>query len=156
MQQFEYGKFGVVHLPIHFKINHLHKMASIGFKVDTGADFTTISKVDLATLGYDLNWISNHITNETAVITASGDRLTAAVIPIPLLNILGYEAKSWPVTILLDTNKDFKNLLGRDLLAGFNYTFHNETKKFKIERTPKFDYLYEPTANQEIHNIDKL
>ena len=36
---------------------------------------------------------------------------------------------------------DFRNLLGRDLLAGFNYMFNNDKKEFNIESSKSFSYI---------------
>ena len=70
---------------------------------------------------------------------------------IPLVNILGYEAGNWPFRIIMDKKRDFRNLLGRDLLAGFDYTFRNSSNKFEISRIGKFKPLYEFIKGQSIN-----
>lgn len=123
MKKYKFSKFGSVLLPINIKPLDDTVMSETYFKVDTGADSTTTSKSILYANGYDYYWIESNIINRGTVITATGDKILSAVIQIPLINILGYEAKNWPFTILLDEDKDLKNLLGRDLLTGFNYSF---------------------------------
>ena len=57
--EFEFSEMGRVYLPISVKpLDEMAlKMERVLFKVDTGADFTTISKVTLARLGFNANWI---------------------------------------------------------------------------------------------------
>jgi len=76
-----------------------------------------------------------------------------ALLRIPLLNVLGYEAKNWLFSIVLEDGKDFRNLLGRDLLAGFDYTFRNSLNVFEIERASKFVAIYPLEYGQEIHEV---
>ena len=64
-----------------------------------------------------------------------------------------YEGKQWPFQIIMDEKQDFRNLLGRDLLAGFNYWFNNDEDKFTITKTKTFKPRYTFLPNQEIHEI---
>jgi len=156
MHTFKFEKFGRVFASIYIKPLNEVKLTRVRFKVDTGADTTTISKLDLFDLGYDINWIrSNAIIykDDDKPITASGDRVNAGYIQLPLINILGYEAKQWPFQIILDEDQDFSNLLGRDLLTGFNYTFDNDNDLFTISRAKEFKPRYVFLPNQEIHEI---
>ena len=66
--------------------------------------------------------------------TADGVQVDAGYIQLPLINILGYEGKYWPFQVIIDENTDFRNLLGRDLLTGFNYSVNNDEDIFTIER----------------------
>ena len=69
---------------------------------------------------------------------------------------LGYECKQWPLVIVLEDGKDFRNLIGRDLLAGFNYTFDNDKKKFFIEKTKSFSYIGNKFKGQSINELKNL
>ena len=128
-------------------------------KVDTGADKSTISKLSLVSLGYDMVWIRKNavILNDTEKpITASGESVDAGYVQLPLISILGYEGKNWPFQIILDENQDFRNLLGRDLLTGFNYRFDNDLDIFTIERAQSFKPRYPFLPNQEINEISTI
>ena len=132
-------------------------MLPLDFKVDTGADTTTASKADLKHFGYDMDWIDKNIIimkNEDKPVTASGDKVNAGYIQLPLINLLGYEGKLWPFLILLDENKDFRNLLGHDLLVGFNYAFDNDNDIFSIHKTKAFKKRYNFLPGQEINAVD--
>ena len=73
---------------------------------------------------------------------------------MPIVNLLGYEAKQWPFLIILDDDKDFRNLLGRDLLNGFTYTFDNDDDMFFIRMAKSFKKRGIYLPGQEINAID--
>ena len=54
---FDFAKHGQVFLPIYVKPLSGTVMLPLDFKVDTGADTTTVSKADLKHFGYDMDWI---------------------------------------------------------------------------------------------------
>ena len=153
----DFSAHGRVYVDIHIKQQTGITMPPISFKVDTGADKTTISKEDLVMLGYDMEWIKQNAVvfkDEDKPITSSGDRINAGYVQLPLINILGYEGKSWPFQIIMADNQDFRNLLGRDLLAGFNYWFNNDDDKFTIAMAKTFKPRYVFLPNQEINEVD--
>jgi predicted aspartyl protease len=128
----------------------------VEFKVDTGADTTTISKSSLAWIGYDIKWIEKNAViykDEDKPTTATGDKINAGYIQLPLIHILGYEGKHWPFQVIIDKDKDFRNLLGRDLLTGFNYSFSNDDDVFTIDRAKVFKPRYTFLPNQEINEM---
>ena len=156
MHTFDFSEFGRVFLPLYIKPFDELTLLDTDFKVDTGADKTTISKHSLYRLGYDINWIKNNTvvyTDKDKPTTASGDKVNAGYIQLPLINLLGYEAKYWPFQIIIDENQDFRNLLGRDLLTGFNYNFNNDDDIFTIKRANIFKPRYSFLPKQEIHEI---
>jgi predicted aspartyl protease len=149
-------EFSRVYIPISIKPIDGVTLSDTTFKVDTGADKTTISKEVLSDLGYDMEWIKQNATiykDNDKPTTASGEKINAGYIQLPLINILGYEGKNWAFQIIMDENQDFRNLLGRDLLTGFNYQFDNDTDIFTISRTKVFKPRYNFLPNQEINEI---
>jgi len=156
LEKIELSKLGAAHIGIYFKPTHTATMERVYFKLDTGADVSTISKVDLDELGYDNEWIKANVLVEDRhiITTASGDVVRAGTVRLPMINILGLEAKNWPFTILLDEDKNFRNLLGRDLMTGFNYKFNNDDKVLEIERAKVFSYIRPPLAGQEINVVE--
>jgi len=156
MASFSFSEYGRVYVPINIKPQDNVSLFPVRFKVDTGADTTTISKEDLVRLGYDIDWINQNAVifkDENKPTTASGDRINAGYVQLPLINILGYEGKHWPFQIILDESQDFRNLLGRDLLTGFNYWFSNDEDIFTIDRAKTFKPRYKFLPNQEINEI---
>ena len=156
MTKFEFSEYGRVYVNIYVKPHDGITMSPVEFKVDTGADITTISKLALEKLGYDINWIKQNTVifkDEDKPTTAAGDKINAGYIQLPLINFLGYEGKYWPFQIIIDENQDFRNLLGRDLLTGFNYWFNNDEDNFTINRAKVFKPRYNFLLNQEINEI---
>ena len=155
MTKISFSENGRVYVPIYIKPHSSLTMQAIPFKVDTGADFTTVSKASLLDLGFDAMWINQNAKKSGGATTATGEYVETGFVQIPMLNLLGYEAINWPFAILLDKDKDFRDLLGRDLLTGFNYTFNNDDDIFQIamarEFKPRFDFL----PGQEIHLVHK-
>jgi len=156
MTKVVYEKYGRVYIPINVKLKNGVDMVPTLFKVDTGADKSTISKTDLDLLGFDMDWIRENVVkfgDAEKPSTASGDRVNAGYVQLPLINILGYEGKYWPFQVVIDENKNFRNLLGRDLLTGFNYCFNSDEDIFSIERAGIFKPRYPFLPNQEINEI---
>jgi predicted aspartyl protease len=156
MVKFEFSKFGRVLLPVFIKPYNKTTMRYLEFMVDTGADYTTISKQTLIALGYGKDWLNqNTVTiKETAKPkTATGEKVNAGFIQLPLINLLGYEAKNWAFQIIIDEEQDFVNLLGRDLLTGFNYTFDNDKDEFTIARAKAFKPRSEFLPGQVINVV---
>jgi len=131
-------------------------LSKVKFKVDTGADRTTISKEVLFELGYGMDWIKQNAVvykDDDKPTTATGDKVDAGFIQLPLINILGYEGKNWAFEIIMDEKRDFRNLMGRDLLTGFNYQFDNDDDIFTISRTKIFKPRYKFLPEQQINEI---
>ena len=156
MTKITFEEYGRVYIPINIKPQYDATLSPIEFKVDTGADNTTISKIALAKLGYDMDWIKQNAVafkDEDKPTTADGTKVNAGYLQLPLINILGYEGIRWPFQIIIDIDKDFRNLLGRDLLTGFNYCTNNDKDEFTIERSKKFKPRFPFLPDQEINEI---
>ena len=59
----DFGEYGRVYVRINIKPYDNITMLPLEFKVDTGADTTTISKAELEKLGYDMEWIKQNATD---------------------------------------------------------------------------------------------
>ena len=156
MTTFELAEYGRVYVPIYMKPFDSIVLSPVSFKVDTGSDTTTISKSALVNLGYGIDWIRRNsviFEDNDKPMTAAGNRIDAGYIQMPLLNILGYEGKHWPFQIIIDEDQDFRNLLGRDFLTGFNYCFNNDEDVFTISRAKTFKPRYPFLPNQEINEV---
>ena len=156
MTRIAFSEHGRVYVPINIKPLKDTTMLRVRFKADTGADISTISKMDLLDLGYDKDWIQQNavvFSDEDKPTTASGDRIDAGLVQLPIINILDYEGKCWPFQIVMSEKHEFRNLLGRDLLTGFNYQFNNDYDIFSIDRTKVFKPRYKFLTDQGIHEL---
>jgi len=67
MTNINFAEYGRAFLSINIKPLSNSTMLPIEFKVDAGADNTTISKSDLVILGYDMAWIRQNKGIQTPV-----------------------------------------------------------------------------------------
>jgi predicted aspartyl protease len=156
MIEVDFSEYARVYIDIKIKPQDDIVLSPVVFKVDTGADTTTISKLSLEKLGYNMDWIRQNTVifdEKDKPTTASGEKISAGYVQLPLINILGYEGKYWPFQIIIEEKQDFRNLLGRDLLSGFNYSFNNDSNKFTITRAESFKILYKFLPRQEISEL---
>jgi hypothetical protein len=149
---------GRAYCHIDFKPHDDTVMRSRRFKIDTGADVSTIPKGYLYHLGYEQEWILANAKPEKdkQTTTATGEVVTNHIIQLPLLNIYGYEAINWPFAILMDDCRDYRPLLGLDLLAGFNFHLDNGNNSFSLARLPVFNPRRSFLPGQEIHSLTHL
>ena len=89
------------------------RLESVRYKLDTGADLTTISKKDLNILGYGVQWIEkNTVKDEAHMLSSAGGRsVTAYYVQIPIVNLFGKDFRNWPFYIHVEADRDFPNLL---------------------------------------------
>jgi len=114
-------------------------LQDIDFKIDTGADFSTISKDTLYDLGYTDEWIdANKKLMKGTTSVATGEEVETYNIHMPFINVYGARGKDYPFAILMDKEEslpkptcegckyteakkfDYRLLLGNDILSCFN------------------------------------
>ena len=131
------------------------RLEGVRFKLDTGADLTTISKKDLGALGYGAKWISkNAFEDYTHTLTSAGGKSMAAYyVLIPVSNLFGKDFRNWPFYILMEDDRDFPNLLGINVLSYFNFTFNYDAGYLGIEAAKKPVIKLPLIADQEVGGI---
>jgi hypothetical protein len=93
---------------------------TFGFKLDSGSDFTTISRNDLRTLGYTAEFLQNCPIYAGGVSTASeGLKLQLRYITNISIKLGDRELQGCRIYFSLDTN--LRNLFGCDILKYFNW-----------------------------------
>jgi hypothetical protein len=94
-------------------------------------------------------------------------------VPIPVISILGYEAKNWPFELILNENypapgascddcdlllkkrtQDYRLLLGNDLLAGFDIRTNRSEGYLELVRLSSFKPYRKFMDGQSIHTIE--
>ena len=125
VKEIELTEEGRAEIIINIKPFDELELRNVKFKLDTGADITTINKNELKVLGYGKEWISNNMSKHPALtITRAGSKNEPAYyVQIPKCNILGRDLFNWPIYIRPETDKDFPNLLGIDILHNFDFDF---------------------------------
>ena len=146
---------GRSYIPIYIKPCDETVLSPVRFKVDTGADLTTISKQTLKQLGYSLDWIDqNAVESASQTITrAGGHPRPACFVQIDIANILGRELMNWPFFVRREHHLDYPNLLGLNLLSYFDFRFNYSDWTFEIAHIPKPKIIFSMLPNQAIHEL---
>ena len=130
-------------------------MLSIDYKVDTGANCTTISKNWLMQLGFDDDWIKagKRLVGNARPTVASGQPLDDCYeVILPEIHIGGWVGYNWPVLTILSV--PFKFLLGTDSMQFFNWNFDYENGVCRFDLIPGKRKLLFNQKEQSIHALD--
>ncbi|MCL1882335.1 MAG: retropepsin-like domain-containing protein [Defluviitaleaceae bacterium] len=148
---------GFTFLDMNIRPINSQTMAKVRYKVDTGANCTTISKKRLAELGYDENWI------KSGKLLKGDERPTAAtglpiddcyVVTLPEISIGEWVGYNWPFMTSLSV--PFKFLLGTDSMRFFNWNFDYENDLCKFDLIPGKRKMLFNQKEQSIHSIDDI
>jgi len=155
VHEIKINKLGFAIVPMHIKPKEASTMLHTDYKVDTGANCTTIGSKRLLELGYDHNWIKTGrlLEGDARPTVASGlpiDDCYQVILPeIRLGDWVGY---NWPVITSLSVQ--FKFLLGTDSMQFFNWHFNYEEGICKFELIPGKRKALFDRKEQSIHAID--
>ncbi|MDR2590817.1 MAG: retroviral-like aspartic protease family protein [Oscillospiraceae bacterium] len=147
---------GLANIPIYIKPKEKHIPRRTYFKLDTGASITTISKNMLNSLGYCDDWIKSNSTNGPIKEISSAGRgyeLAYCVI-LPYSTILGKVLNNWPFYIRPEDDRDYRNLLGVDILSNFKFTFCYNTGYVNIEAINDPYINFPMLPHQKIDELD--
>ena len=131
-------------------------MTYANYKVDTGANCTTISHNHLFELGYNKDWIkSGKLLEDNARPTvASGISVNDCYeVILPEIRIGDWVGYNWPFMTSLSVS--FKFLLGTDFMQFFNWHFDYENGVCKFDLIPGKRKLLFNEQEQSIHAIDE-
>lgn len=156
MAEIELTPIGFAFLNVDIKPRQTHTMISIKYKVDTGANCTTISHKELFQLGFDESWIKSGklLEGDVRPTVASGLPVNDCYqIILPEIRIGDYVGYNWPFITSLSV--PFKFLLGTDSMRFFNWNFDYEKSVCRFELIPsKREFLFNQDV-QSIHSIDE-
>ena len=146
---------GFVILPIHMRPKNAPKMEAATYKVDTGANFTTISKDWLFELGFNEHWIKQgkFLEENERPSMASGDPVDNCYqLILPEIRIGDFVGYNWP--FLTSLTSSFRFLLGTDTMQFFNWNFDYEHGICKFDLIPGKRRLLFNSQEQTIHSLD--
>ena len=155
MNEIKFNEVGFAIMPFYVKANNTPTMFSRDYKVDTGANCTTISKDWLLELGFDDDWIKSGKRLEGAArpTVASGLPLDDCYeVILPEIHVGSWVGYNWPV--LTSLSVPFKFLLGTDSMQFFNWNFDYENGVCKFDLIPGKRKLLLNQKEQSIHAID--
>jgi len=157
MAEIKFNDAGFAIFPLYVKMKSTPTMISQRYKVDTGANCTTISKDWLLELGYDDEWIKSGklLKGDARPTVASGlplDDCYEVILPeIRLGEWVGY---NWPV--LTSLSLPFKFLLGTDSMQFFNWHFDYENEVCRFDLIEGKRRLLFNHEEQSIHSINDI
>jgi len=147
---------GFVFLQMYVKPKESKTMQLVVYKVDSGANCTTISRAELSKLGYNDEWIRSGkpLTGVNAPTVASGLPIEDCFeVVLPEIRIGDWIGYNWPV--LTSLSVPFKLLLGTDSMRFFNWHFDYENGACEFDLIPGKRKLLFNQKEQSIHAIDE-
>ena len=126
----------------------------VPFKIDTGANCSTISSDELAKYGYDEDWIrlGKPLFDASAPTTASGLAIEECYeVILPEIRIGDWVGYNWP--FLTSLGAQLKFLLGTDSMRFFKWVFDYESDVCRFELIPGKRRLLFNQQEQAIHAV---
>ena len=126
-QYFKLSAEGRAIIPLFVKPRSGTTLVKIFFKLDTGADITTIGRHSLfGDLDYNEDLIQkDRLERKKFPLSRAGRKSEPAnCLIMPMLHFAGKDFTSWPLHVGRTKEDDFPNLLGLDILTHFNFTFN--------------------------------
>lgn len=164
---------GRVECRVHIKPYDSHLMRAVRFKIDTGADFSTISKSALHRLGYSSQWIeANKNPAVSSTTVASGEEIASYYVRLPLINIYGVEGTDYPFGILMDKEEilpkptckgcefttpkklDYRPLLGNDILSCFRVEIDWNSDVVCLEPQSSLDFRNRKYPDRQLNFVE--
>jgi hypothetical protein len=153
--EFKLDNLGFAILRVYIKPKDSPSMLPAEFKVDTGANCTTVGNEFLNELGYDEEWIKagKLLQSNERPTVASGTPLDDCYkVLLPEIRIGDWVGYNWPV--ITSPNFQFKFLLGTDSMQFFNWNFDYARNLCTFNLIPGKRKLLFNQAEQSIHAID--
>ena len=128
----------------------------IEFKVDSGANRTTISSRFLFALGYDINWIKQgkRLEGIERPTLASGLAVEDCYrVVLPEIQIGEWVGYNWPILTCL--SQSFKFLFGTDSMQFFDWHFEYGRMQCRYELVPGKRKMLFNRLEQSIHSVDE-
>jgi hypothetical protein len=153
--EIKFNKLGFSIIPFYARHKNTPTMFSRQYKVDTGANCTTIGKDWLLELGFDENWIKSgkRLEGDARPTVASGLSLDDCYeVILPEIHIGEWVGYNWPV--LTSLSVPFKFLMGTDSMQFFNWHFDYENGTCRFDLIPGKRKLLFNQKEQSIHAID--
>ena len=147
---------GFAFVDVNIRPNEKQAMVPTIFKVDTGADCTTISSEQLLKLGYDEDWIKRGrlLVGDERPTVVSGLPLDGCYrVILPEIQIGEWVGYNWPM--LTNLYSRFRFLLGTDSMQFFNWTFDYEHNVCRFSLIPNKRKILFRGQEQSIHEVER-
>ena len=155
MAEINFNTYGFAIVPVYVRQNHTPKMHRFDYKIDSGANCTTIGIDELNDLGFNENWIvtaGTLLTGDDRPTLASGAPVDDCYrIAMPEIHIGGWVGYNWPV--LTSLTLSFRLLFGTDSMQFFNWHFDYENGVCRFDLIPGKRKMLFNQQEQSIHAI---
>jgi hypothetical protein len=152
----KFDPFGFAVVSVYIRPKNTSTMIHTDYKVDTGANCTTMGVQRLNDLGYDEGWIKS-----TGRLLKEGERPTLASglpvddcyeVTLPEINIGDWVGYNW--RIITSLSVPFKFLLGTDSMQFFNWNLDYGKGSCSFNLIPGKRKMLFNQKEQSIHAID--
>jgi len=153
----KFSSLGFAFLYLDIKPRFSSSMKRVRYKVDTGANCTTISSEQLVDLGFDEDWIKSgrRLEGNERPSVASGSLLDDCyMVVVPEIHIGDFVGYNWP--FMTSLSAPFKFLLGTDTMQFFNWNLDYEHGLCKFDLIQGKRKLLFNSQEQSIHSIDEV
>ncbi|MCL2050138.1 MAG: hypothetical protein FWG91_00195 [Lachnospiraceae bacterium] len=152
---------GFIYLRLYI-LPHSKPLAThLPYKVDTGANRTTISKAILNNLGYDDDWIRQGglLKGRERPTTATGEIIMDCYkVVLPEIRLGKWTGTNWSFLVRLndDKKKQFRLLFGTDSMCFFKWSFDYESGICTYEGIEGKKLTNYSNKVQCLHSLDEL
>jgi hypothetical protein len=150
---------GFAFVRLYIKPNNTLEMRHLPYKVDSGANRTTISKKWMNDLGYDDAWIRSGrlLEGYERPTVATGEPIDHCyIVTLPEIQLGDCVGYNWPFLVSLSDIIQFRLLLGTDSMQFFNWNFKYENRICKFELIPGKRQLLFNQKEQSIHAVSEI
>ena len=157
MAEVIFDHLGFAYLDIYIRSQETPSMSYLEYKVDSGANRTTISKDFLYDLKYTEDWIKTGkllIGDERPTVATGEPIYDCYIVSLPEITIGDYVGYNWP--FLTSLSVPFKNLLGTDTMSFFNWEFDYEKGICRFNLIPGKRKMLFNQNEQSMHSLDEM
>jgi len=143
---------------VYFQRFNNQLLTDIRFRLDSGADISTIRKADLNKIGYSMEWIDKNKKEDTTIKIRMADNTerNGIYIEIPVMNFMEKDFYNFKIYIVPDEGFDYSNLLGLDVSTEFNYCTDNQDGILEFYRIDESKFVVsKDTSRQRLGEINK-
>jgi len=130
------------------------------FKIDTGANRTTINLKTLNSLGYDENWVIENgkqlLGNECPTVATGVVIENCYSICLPEIKIGKYTGVNWQCIVSIDKHIQFRHLFGTDSMQFFNWIFDFENNFCEYNVIENKERVLFNNQYQAVYAIDEI
>ena len=132
----------------------------VKYKIDTGANLTTIDLDRLYKLGYDINWVKQNgklLTGKECPTVATGEAISDCYsICLPEVKIGKYTGENWHFMVSLNKKVNFRYLFGTDSMQFFNWNFDFENNVCEYNVIENKERVLFNNQRQAVFAIDEI